>query len=35
MMTAYKSEGLPKVVDIIELALFIDYKDHIILLSKT
>ena len=34
-MTLYKSEGLPKVVDAVELALFIDYKDCIILLLKT
>ena len=27
-MTLYKSEGLPKVVDVVELALFIDYKDY-------
>ena len=34
--TLYKSEGgLPKVVDAVELALIIDYKDCIILLLKT
>ena len=36
IMTLYKSEGgLPKVVDAVELASFIDYKDCIILLLKT
>ena len=35
MMTVYKSEGLPRVVNVVELALFINYEDHIILLLKT
>jgi len=35
MMTLYKSEGLAKVVDVVELASFIDYKDCIIVLLKT
>ena len=35
MMTLYKSEGLAKVVDAVELASFIDYKDCIIVLLKT
>ena len=34
-MTAYKSEGLPQVVYMVELASFIDCKDHIILLLKS
>jgi hypothetical protein len=35
MMTVYKSEGLPRVINVVELALFINYEDHIILLLKT
>jgi len=35
MMTVYKSEGLLKVADVVELAFFVHYKVHVILLLKT